>query len=98
MYDNTDGRPLRKRSGSKWQRVRERIIRRDYGLCQECRRKGMTTAGKEVDHIVPDFKGGSDMDDNLELLCKKCHAEKTKRDLGQREIRAVGLDGWPVVE
>jgi 5-methylcytosine-specific restriction protein A len=49
---------------------------------------------EELDHIVPLFKGGTNDEDNLQGLCKKCHAEKTKRDLNLRT--GVGVDGWPI--
>jgi len=32
---------------------RDRIRARDFGLCQECKRKGRTTIGGPVDHIIP---------------------------------------------
>jgi len=52
--------------------------------------------GFELDHVVPLFKGGADVDDNLQVLHVECHATKTANDLGYRPKVAVGLDGWPV--
>ena len=63
--------------GSRWDRLRLRILRRDCGLCQPCRRRGLVTAGGEVDHIVPKAEGGSDDDGNLQCICRDCHAAKT---------------------
>ncbi len=32
----------------------------------------------EVDHVTPLCVGGGDTPDNLQILCKACHAEKTQ--------------------
>lgn len=85
---------LRKTNGHQWQKVRERIMARDCGLCQECKRNGRITHGKEIDHIIPIDKNGTDDDDNLQLLCHACHVAKTNRDMGRRQ--PTGYDGWPI--
>lgn len=87
---------VRKTSGHRWALIRDRVLRRDNGLCQMCLRSGRTTAASEVDHIIPDFKGGSDDDENLQSLCHDCHAEKTRADLGHKARPAIGIDGWPI--
>jgi 5-methylcytosine-specific restriction endonuclease McrA len=48
--------------------IRSTIIARDKGLCQICRKPG-----SEIDHI----EGSSNELSNLQLLCHKCHLEKT---------------------
>ena len=63
---------------------RERIRKRDCGLCQECKRQGRTTVGHPVDHIVPLWAGGSDDDINKETLCTDCHDAKTTREAKER--------------
>jgi 5-methylcytosine-specific restriction protein A len=88
-------KPLRKTSGHRWQKVRERIITRDCGLCQACKRKGFISLGTEVDHIKALQHGGTDADSNLELLCHDCHADKTAAEDGKRRKPVIGLDGWP---
>lgn len=76
--------------GSKWDRIRERILQRDAGLCQQCLREGRIhhVAGKKfaahVDHIKPKSQGGSDDDSNLETLCRSCHQDKTDREKNAR--------------
>lgn len=58
-----------------WRRVRAFIFLRDAGLCVRCGRPG-----EIVHHKVPLTPGNiSDMEialgaDNLELLCRDCHA------------------------
>ena len=63
---------------------RRRIRERDCGLCQECLRRGRTTTGHPVDHIVPLWAGGSDDDSNKETLCVPCHDAKTAREAKHR--------------
>jgi 5-methylcytosine-specific restriction endonuclease McrA len=52
-------------STSKWRKIRQRIINRDRGLCQQCGNEG-----DSVDHIIPRSQGGTDDDWNLQLLCR----------------------------
>lgn len=66
--------------GSFWDRLRARILKRDSGLCQVCKRQGLITHGKEVDHIVPKYLGGTDDDANLQAICKPCHRAKTQAE------------------
>lgn len=78
-----------RKRGSAGVRDRERIRARDCGLCQDCKRQGLTRLGRVVDHITPLWAGGSDEDTNKELLCDPCHDAKTAREAGER---AAG--GW----
>ncbi len=75
---------VERKRGSAGVRDRERIRARDCGLCQECRRQGKTTLGAAVDHIIALWKGGSDEDDNKELLCIPCHDAKSAREAAER--------------
>ena len=56
------------------------------GRCEapDCRRK-IGTEAWDIDHIVPVANGGSNDDDNLQLLCASCHKRKTAKDV--RTIR-----------
>lgn len=63
--------------GPEWRKLRKRIMARDTHLCQECKRNGIMTQAKEVDHIVNKASGGTDEDDNLEAICTPCHKKKT---------------------
>jgi 5-methylcytosine-specific restriction enzyme A len=37
----------------------------------------------ELDHDVPLYQGGADVDDNCQVLCIECHARKTEADRGR---------------
>ena len=76
--------------------IRERIFKRDCGLCQTCRRNGRIKVGTQIDHIIALTNDGSNDDDNLEVICDDCHDIKTNADLGYKPLVTTGLDGWPV--
>jgi 5-methylcytosine-specific restriction protein A len=75
---------VERKRGSAGVRDRDRIRARDFGLCQECKRKGRTTIGGPVDHIIPLWKKGSDDESNKEVLCVSCHDAKTAREAAER--------------
>lgn len=66
--------------GSAWRKIRERVLKRDNYLCQECLRLGFYTPANQCDHIIPKSKGGTDDLSNLQSLCYKCHKEKTNKE------------------
>lgn len=66
--------------GAAWDRIRQRILKRDEGLCQPCLAEGRTSPGVQVDHILPRARGGDDSDTNLQAICEACHRAKTARE------------------
>lgn len=82
--------------GGQWDKIRPRILRRDGGLCQECLRNGIVNEcaskkfGAFVDHKIPRFEGGTDDDDNLQTLCRRCHNEKTQSESARARRQAAG--------
>ncbi len=92
--------------GSAWVTLRRKILERDHGLCQTCKRKGVTTLATAVDHIVSKAKAARlkwtqaqiDHPSNLASICTPCHLEKTEAEQGKekRARKTVGEDGWPV--
>lgn len=90
-----------------WVRRRARILKRDAGICQHCKREhGFVHAGTEVDHIVPKAEGGSDDDANLQTICRDAHRAKTaaeaargRSEVGSGSARRAGASeateqGW----
>lgn len=63
---------------ARWKATARRILKRDDYRCtwmdngQRC-----TERATDVDHIVPDFEGGTDDDANLRSLCPPHHRRKT---------------------
>ena len=51
-------------------------------LCARCGRDGEL----ERDHIVPLWRSGRDIPENLQYLCRVCHRYKTSKDLILKEI------------
>lgn len=79
--------------GTAWDKLRERILRRDAGLCQPCMRRGHVTPGcRTVDHKVNKAQGGTDDDANLQAICEPCHRAKTQAEAAGREWDESRLD------
>lgn len=87
--------PTERVRGRTLQRIRQRIMQ-GQPLCRMCEEKGFVTPGQEMDHIVPLFRGGSNDDDNLQMLCVECHRKKSADDLGVTYKPTIGIDGWPI--
>lgn len=67
----------------RWRPIREAVMQRDGGLCQECLKQDRLTPATEVHHKISPFQHGiSDADfqfyawnmDNLEAICRDCHS------------------------
>lgn len=67
-----------------WQRCREQKYKQARGLCERCLAKGIYKPGEivhHVTHITPDNINDPDVTlnlDNLQLLCRDCHADVHK--------------------
>lgn len=66
----------------RWLEVRAIVLSRDDGLCQQCKRRGRTATGSQVDHIKP-RKQHQELafdTENLETLCLSCHNAKRRQE------------------
>lgn len=60
-----------------------KVVRRDGQICQECNQNVPDTQ-IEIDHIIPDSKGGPVSVENLRVLCKNCNGRKSNSLAGIR--------------
>lgn len=84
--------------------IRE-VMKRSGGYCE---RDGCNEVGKDLDHEMPVALGGENTVENIRLLCRSHHAEKTASDVariakadaqgvrsGQQKRRKTGGSKWP---
>lgn len=78
------------RGGRPWRRKRAQILKRDGYLCRcdDCTRDGLLLLAHEVDHIVPLAQGGTDDENNLRAINRRCHQRKTAREAARGRARA----------
>jgi len=55
--------------------VKFRVWARDGGACVRCGSK----ENLQFDHIIPVDKGGSNNEENIQILCKKCNLLKSDK-------------------
>lgn len=58
--------------------VKREVFKRSNGMCE---REGCDQVGKEIDHVKAQALGGTNDLENLELLCREHHLEKTAQDI-----------------
>lgn len=75
------GSTRRSRLPQDWPAIVRRIKRRDGYRCTNVFEVAgrCVSRGTDVDHIIP---GDDHSDDNLRLLCRWCHAQKSAREGG----------------
>jgi len=57
-----------------------KLLKEQKGICPYCQNKFHMESVMEVDHIKPRALGGKDVYNNLQLIHKYCHIEKTRND------------------
>ena len=76
-----------------WGAIRSRIWQRDRGVCQVCRER-IPTVDYECGHIVDRCAGGSDLDDNLVVMCISCNRFKPVHASRAEYDAWVDAGGW----
>lgn len=64
-----------------------KLLRAQKGICSYCQTKFQMESVMEVDHIQPRALGGKDVYNNLQLIHKHCHIEKTRTDRKRKLIQ-----------
>jgi 5-methylcytosine-specific restriction protein A len=64
------------------ERLRKAVRAEGWATCAGCGALLLPSA-VDIDHIRPLYKGGRDVADNVQILCRAvCHKAKTRRDMG----------------
>jgi RNA-directed DNA polymerase len=66
------------------------LLNRQNGKCSTCKKKFQMEDCMEVDHIIPRSQGGLDHYNNLQLLHRQCHVNKTSIDLRSSSENLAG--------
>lgn len=83
-------------SGKPWQLCRDAYAKSVSGLCERCLRAGLYEPGTIVHHKIHlTAQNIQDADvalnwDNLELVCRKCHAEEHGKKPKRYELDEMG--------
>jgi 5-methylcytosine-specific restriction protein A len=72
-------------SSSAWLKLRnyKRLLN---PICESCENLGLIIPFNTIDHIKPISEGGEPLDlNNLQTLCRQCHAIKTGKETAKRK-------------
>lgn len=58
--------------------IREHLFALQKGLCNGC---GSVLTDSHLDHVVPLVRGGTNTDDNVQLLCPTCNLSKGSKTM-----------------
>src|SRR5262245_28930556 len=74
--------------GSRLMAIRAEQLKREP-LCRPCSKEEPPryVQGVEVDHVIPLWEGGLDIQSNRQTICLRCHAAKTAEETIRRASR-----------
>ncbi len=58
--------------------MKQRVYEKQYGTCPICGEE-FRLSQMEADHILPWSKGGKTVEENCQMLCRKCNREKASK-------------------
>ncbi len=67
-----------------------KLLKQQKGKCQECGLHFQEWDVMEIDHKIPRAIGGKDKWENLQLLHRHCHDEKTAEDGSRSPVMSKG--------
>jgi RNA-directed DNA polymerase len=67
------------------------LLKKQKGKCNHCGLSLRDGDVLEIDHVIPKSKGGKDNYNNLQVLHRHCHDEKTARDGSLNRTHDKGL-------
>ena len=69
-----------------------KLLKKQKGICNWCKLSFTTEDKIEIDHIIPIKAGGDNSYDNLQLLHKHCHDNKTRTDFDKIKRHKIRQD------
>ena len=63
-----------------------KLLKRQKGICGECKLRFRDGDLREIDHIIPRTWGGTDWLSNKQVLHRHCHDQKTARQLAEGRV------------
>lgn len=94
--EHSPNRELRQKAynTTEWRKLRESYLKQ-HPVCEECLNKGKVTPAEDIHHRITPFKNGECnkalfLDyNNLQALCKRCHAEHHNKEQGHIPVEEV---------
>lgn len=83
----TSSTPVQRIRGSKLQRLRAELFKRQP-LCVLCMKEGRVTLATIRDHIIPLAEGGLDVPENTQAVCEPCNKAKAEQESARGKRRA----------
>ena len=71
--------------------LRDKILKRDNYKCCFCN----STENLEIDHIIPVFQGGTNIESNLRVLCQSCNGKRNAGLRWNKEKNGWAMDNVP---
>jgi hypothetical protein len=65
-------------------KIRQRIFDREHGRCHLCEQPIQPGQKWDLDHVVALINGGENAEPNLKPAHRKCHKDKTARDVAEK--------------